>query len=117
MVTMTTMLIRTLCWLPIQVFVIIDLFGFTEFSTFYRKAEMMGVCCAFLGASVNAFIFKFMSREFRLAFGYASSKLACKDFDEPYPNLSRYKGKESGSEMNETFMSILSDSSNNFEYS
>ncbi|ELU01467.1 hypothetical protein CAPTEDRAFT_25314, partial [Capitella teleta] len=68
MVVMAAMVARVLCWLPIQVFVMVDIFGVTDITEVYRKAEMLGVCIAFLGCAVNPLLFNCISAEFRSAF-------------------------------------------------
>ena len=117
MLTMTTMLVRTICWLPIQVFVLIDLFGVTTFSALYRKAEMVGVCCAFLGAALNAFVYKGLSREYRASFNHVTARLSCRSAPPPaYPPVGPGGRRDETTEVNETIMSILTDSSNHINY-
>ncbi len=108
--TMASMVMRTVCWLPIQIFVMIDVFQMTEITIMYRKAEMVGACCAFLGASISALVYNIVSMDFRMAFHESAAVLTCKK-QEDSPGYT-----DDGSDMNETIMSILSDSSNHINY-
>lgn len=108
--TMAAMVTKTICWLPIQVFIMIEVFGMSEINSVYRKAEMVGVCCAFIGSCINALIYNCISTEFRTAFRDVVKVLTCHKEEEP----PRYK--DTASDMNETIMSILTDSSNHINY-
>ena len=110
MVIMAIMVVRTLCWVPVQIFVMIDVFGVTEMTDLYRKAEMLGVCCAFVSCCVNPIIYNCVSFDFRFSFQEVMACLFCKAKGEKPPY------KDDGSDMNETIMSILSDSSNHINY-
>ncbi len=109
-VIMAAMVVRTLFWIPIQIFVMIDVFGVSEVTELYRKAEMIGVCCAFMGCCVNPVIYNCVSYDFRFSYQEVMACLFCKAKGEK-PHY-----KDDGSDMNETIMSILSDSSNHINY-
>ncbi len=109
-VIMAVMVVRTLFWVPVQIFVLIDVFGVSDMTELYRKAEMLGVCCAFAGACVNPVIYNCASRDFRFCFQEVMACLFCK----AKPEKPHYK--DDGSDMNETIMSILSDSNNHINY-
>ena len=109
MVIMASMVIRVVCWIPIQVFVMVDVFGVVDITEMYRKAEMLGVCLAFAGTCVNPLIYNCASLDFRIAFNDALKRVGCNCSDEP-------PGKDDFSDMNETIMSIISDSSNHINY-
>ena len=110
MMIMAIMVVRTLCWVPVQIFVMIDVFGVADMTDLYRKAEMLGVCCAFIGCCVNPIIYNCVSFDFRFSFQEVMACLFCKAKSEKPPY------KDDGSDMNETIMSILSDSSNHINY-
>ncbi len=110
MMIMAIMVVRTLCWLPIQVFVMIDVFAVTTVSDLYRKAEMLGVCCAFASCCLNPMIYNCVSFDFRFSFQEVMACLFCKAKGE------RPSYKENDSEINETIMSILSESNNHVNY-
>ena len=111
---MASMVVRTLCWLPIQVFVMIDIFGMMEITELYRKAEMLAVCCAFGGSCINALVYSCVSEDFRNGFQEAASCLFSKKEPEKPPPVT-YKHDDE-SDLNETIMSILTDSSNHINY-
>ena len=108
LVIMATLVVRALCWIPIQVFVMIDVFGMSQYTETYRKAEMLGVCFALAGSCVNPLIYKCASTDYRRAFHQVCFTLGCKCSDD--------KLEDDNSDMNETIMSIISDSSNHINY-
>lgn len=101
--------LRTLCWLPVQAFVMVDVFGVTApLTELYRKAEMLAVCCAFFGSCVNPVLYNCLCHDVRLAYQEVFEAVGCKCGDE--------KTEDDYSDMNETIMSIISDSSNHINY-
>jgi hypothetical protein len=107
-VIMAVMILRTICWLPIQCFVMVDVFGDTDITELYRKAEMLGVCCTFVGSCICPLVYNCASHEFRVAYQEVFEAIGCKCGDE--------KAEDDYSDMNETIMSIISDSSNHINY-
>ena len=105
---MAVMVLRTICWLPIQVFVMVDVFGMSELTELYRKAEMLGVCFAFVGASISPVVYNCCSHDFRIAYQEVFEAVGCKCGDD--------RPEDDYSDMNETIMSIISDSSNHINY-
>jgi hypothetical protein len=76
-VVMATAVTRALCWLPLQIFVLVDVFGsagrqemrqLETASATYRRLEMLCVCCALLGACVTAPVYRLTSSSCRDAF-------------------------------------------------
>jgi allatostatin receptor len=108
MVLMASMVMRALFWLPIQVFIMIDIFGMTGITEVYRKAEMLGVCCAFAGTCMTPLLYNCLSLDFKSAFNETFRKMGCTCMSDKPP--------ENPSDMNETIMSIISDSSNHINY-
>ena len=108
MVLMASMVMRAIFWLPIQVFIMVDIFGMTEITEVYRKAEMLGVCCAFAGTCVTPLLYNCLSMDFKGAFNETFRKMGCTCMSD--------KPRENTSDMNETIMSIISDSSNRINY-
>lgn len=113
MMVMASMIVRTICWLPIQIFVMIDIFGMVGVTELYRKAEMLAVCCAFGGSCISVLIYSCVSLDFRLGFQETTSCLFSKKEPEKPPPA--YKLQDE-TEVNETIMSILTDSSNHINY-
>ena len=109
LVVMATMVLRAVCWFPIQIFVMVDIFGVSIVSEVYRKAEMIGVCCAFAATCVNPMLYNCLSTDFRHAFHEAFRQLGCGCCISD-------KSEDEYSDMNETIMSIISDSSNHINY-
>ncbi|KAI0225213.1 G-protein coupled receptor 54 [Lamellibrachia satsuma] len=109
MVVMVSMIVRAVCWLPIQLFVLLYLFAEADTSAFvYQLADMVGVIAIFIGACLNPILYNYMSSELRQAFGETYQKSMCK--------CSQVKNDGEYSDMNETIMSIISDSSNHINY-
>lgn len=109
MLIMCTAVARTLCWVPIQIFVMVDIFGYAQSDALYRKAEMLSVCVAFVGSCVNPIVYYFASMEIKNTLREMFSKMGCSGC-EPVTT------SDQGSDMNETIMSIISESSNHINY-
>ena len=112
---MASMVVRTVCWLPIQIFVMVDIFGVVGVTELYRKAEMLAVCCALGGSCVSALVYSCVSNDFRLGFQETTSCLFTKKGEPAEKMPPDYKVREDV-EVNETIMSILTDSSNHINY-
>ena len=104
-VIMTAMVARILCWLPLQVFVMIDIFGYSPSDMFYRKAEMLSVCVAFVGACVNPTVYYYAYTELSNAIKETLVRFGC-------GRCVTLTAEDEHSDMNETVMSIISDSTN-----
>jgi hypothetical protein len=80
-IIMVAAVARAICWLPLQIFVLIDVFGPEPepeaTADVYRKAEMFGVCMALVGACVGPPIYRLSSREFRDAFRLVIRRICC----------------------------------------
>ena len=68
---MSAMIIRTLCWLPVQMFVMVDVFELLPVSQNYRKAEMIAMIFAFGSACVSPMVYACACDDYRRAFSYA----------------------------------------------
>ncbi|KAK2194118.1 hypothetical protein NP493_2g08033 [Ridgeia piscesae] len=109
MVVMVSMIVRAVCWIPIQLFVLLYLFAEVDTSVFvYQLADLVGVTAVFIGACLNPVLYNFMSSELRQAFCETYRKSVCK--------CTEVKNDGEYSDMNETIMSIISDSSNHINY-
>lgn len=106
---MATAISRTFCWVPIQLFVLVDVFGYAQNDTLYRKAEMLSVCIAFVGSCVNPMLYYCISQEVKNSMRETFVQLGCTGC-EPVTS------EDQGSDMNETIMSIISESSNHINY-
>ena len=109
MVVMVSMIVRAVCWLPMQLFVLLYLFAEAgTLAPVYQLADLVGVMSVFIGACLNPFLYNCLSSELRQAFGETYRKSICSCSEE----------KQDGeySDMNETIMSIISDSSNRINY-
>lgn len=121
-VIMASTVARSLSWLPIQVYLLIDAFAALQPDDIYRKAEMFGVCFAFAGACINPLIYNWASAEFRHAFRQVFGRLGCRRSGggdlprSPCPGDLKRKPVGQGTDLNETIMSIISDSSNHINY-
>ena len=58
----------SLCWLPLQILMMVDIYAMPEWSRGYQIAEAVCVCLAYSNASLNPIIYNFMSTEHRTAF-------------------------------------------------
>ena len=111
---------RALCWLPVQAFLLIDAFGSLDFGPIYRKTEVLGVCFALAGTCINPLIYHCTLLDFKLAYGRILGRVCCRchrakrqrAIAAPASGALRRKP----SDMNETIMSIISDSSNRINY-
>ena len=106
---MSATVVRTLCWVPIQIFVMVDVFGYTHSDELYRKAEMLSVCVAFLGSFMSPVVYYFASTEIKNCYRELFTKMGCS-------GCTPVNVEDQGSDMNETIMSIISDSSNHINY-
>lgn len=126
MVIMASTVARSLSWLPIQIYLLVDAFASLQPDDVYRKAEMFGVCFAFAGACINPLIYNWASAEFRHAFRQVCVRVGCRRSGgggtggrprSPCPgDLKRKPVGHGGTDLNETIMSIISDSSNHINY-
>ena len=144
---MAAMVVRTLCWLPVQIFVMVDVFGMLEMSHIYKRAEMVAICFAFGSACAGPVVYGCTCDDFRLEF---HRSLCCRkrgkgdshDFvdsgsagvppgDEHTQVITRLVNKPNGQHyynsttrsqtgslgMNGTIMAMLNDSSKHIHYS
>ena len=61
---------RSLCWLPVQICLLVDVFGLSredKISALHQKAEVFGICFALLGCAINPIIFYCSVLNFRQA--------------------------------------------------
>ena len=142
---MAAMVVRTLCWLPVQIFVMVDVFGMLEMTHIYKRAEMAAICFAFSSACIGPMVYGCTCDDFRLEFHHSicckkRSKGDVRDFmdngstsgrscDEQSqvvtrlvtPNGQQYYNSTTRShtdslEMNGTIMAMLNDSSKHIHY-
>ena len=95
--------LRTLCWIPTQLLVMVNIFSVTDYSASHRKAEVFSVCLVYLSPCLCPLVYIVASSDLREAMAEC---LPCKCF----------RRDEDLSDTNETIMSIISDSTNNINY-
>lgn len=127
---MASTVARSLCWLPVQVYLLADAFDGGVAN--HGGTEMVGVCFALIGACVNPPIYFWVSDEFRGSFRQILWRMGCRwcggggkegrSAGPPPGELKRCRatgggaGGGQGTDLNETIMSIISDSSNHINY-
>ncbi|ESO06275.1 hypothetical protein HELRODRAFT_188312 [Helobdella robusta] len=74
---------RSLCWLPVQICLLLDVFGpnseNNRWSSFHMNVELLGTSFALLGCSLDPIIYYFTSADFRRSLLRTSRRLCRRD--------------------------------------
>ena len=114
-IVMSCLAVRTLLWAPVQIFVLIDIFGENgetekDTSVLYRKIEMLSLCCAFLSSCVQPLLLRWLDPEMRGAYRETLARSGCR-------RCVTSLAEEEMSDMNETILSVISaESANNIDH-